>query len=71
MPGHGINASKPSAMKVESEHGDVAGLFTEIAGIVGEYGGHLHPGLIIRNSGQSYCAAITSQAQITAMPPNP
>ena len=39
MPGHGINASKPSAMKVESEHGDVAGLFTEIADIVDEYGG--------------------------------
>ena len=70
MPGHGINASKPSAMKVESEHGDVAGLFTEIADIVDEYGGHLHPGLIIRNSGQSYCAAITPQG-LAAAPEQP
>ena len=38
MPGHGINASKPSPMKVETEHEDVAGLFAEIAGIVGENG---------------------------------
>ena len=53
-------------MKVESEHGDVAGLFTEIADIVDEYGGHLHPGLIIRNSGQSYCAAITPQGLAAA-----
>ena len=57
-------------MKVESEHGDVAGLFTEIAGIVGEYGGHLHPGLIIRNTGQSYSAAITSQG-LAAAPEQP